>query len=59
MSAHATASKDSSDAAADGAMKEIWDSVTEGAFDHLHLDMFFVVTFLVIVSSFPVAIEPS
>ena len=31
-------------------MKQLWDSVTEGTFDNLHLDMFFAVAFVVIVS---------
>eukprot|EP01046_Picozoa_sp_COSAG06_P010694 COSAG06_NODE_589_length_13988_cov_250.649435_3_plen_68_part_00 len=30
-------------------LKDIWDSVTEGTFDNLHLDTFFTIAFFVIV----------
>ena len=32
-----------------GVMQELWDAVTEGAFDNLHIDTFFVVLFISMV----------
>lgn len=52
MSTDPETAKDSDNAASHDAMKDIWDSVTEGTFDHLNIeiDVFFIVVFLVIVS---------